>query len=243
MASNPFSDVKLRFSDTKFPGATSLVYNESQKESSQWVPSPDQTEESPGKLKKIPEVGPAAMGTDFISLEKVWVMGFSLWEFRGIFVPSLNGCSPTRGQHLEACEKCRLSSPTQDLGSKICTRTRFPGDPWARWRLATLSVASERGLTEPPVGVSPEDTCFYFIFPIQKAFKVWLASVEGPHFCLLCGFHAPPDCSHKKTRGLSCYSSPESCSPRVFIAANGWVHHGAVTKCPRVGCLQLLLGQ
>lgn len=107
-------------------------------------------------------------------------------------MPSLNGCSPMRGQHSEACEKCRLSSPTQDLRSQICTRTRFPGDPWAWWRLATLSVASERGLTEPPVDVSPEDTCFYFIFPIQKAFKVWVASVEGPHFCLLCRFHAPP---------------------------------------------------
>lgn len=77
------ASLKLRFSDTKFPGATSLVYNESQKESSQWVPSPDQTEESPGKLKKIPEVGPAAMGTDFISLEKVWVMSFPFGNSRG----------------------------------------------------------------------------------------------------------------------------------------------------------------
>lgn len=65
LGSNPFSDIKLRFSDTKFPGATSLIYNESRRSPARGFPALTRQKNHLGNLKKIPEVGPAAVDTWF----------------------------------------------------------------------------------------------------------------------------------------------------------------------------------
>lgn len=126
-AQQPFSDGKLRFPDPRFPGATSLVNNESPNESSQWAPSADHTEESLGKLKqKIPEVGFTAVGTDFITLEKVWVVGFPCWNSRDSVCLHQTLLSSKCGPHLEACWKCRFSGPTPGPQSQNLHRNKMP---------------------------------------------------------------------------------------------------------------------
>lgn len=104
--------------------------------------------------------------------------------------------------------------------------------------MAALGVASEEGITKPPVDISPEDTHFYFIFPIQKAFKVWVASIEGPCLRLLCGSHVPSRLQPLENPGALLLPLPKVWLTTSF---HGTQQVGASwCKTPMVGCLWAL---